>query len=128
MSSKQYFYSTDGETYNSPPFDSEEEAFMECIFHEDGDCDVYVGEGKPPRKFSELMDLEYTLQRMSEDAYDDCGGVVQEWPTATTGQVKDLENLIDEWATKYGQQPTFFGIGKVVEYSRIDGVVTRRDQ
>jgi hypothetical protein len=124
----QYAYSTDGESYTGS-FDTIQEAAEECVFHdaEDAysDMSFYVGE-IVHKTFTGYMDFEHIFQSMAEEVGEVPDSYVDEWPKVMSDTVPELQALIETWATKHKLQPTFFGIGSVIEFEYTDGKLERK--
>jgi len=122
----KYAYSDDGETYTGE-FDTIQEAAEEAAFHEDEDCTIYVG-AMLPQTFTTHLDLEFILgDRHRENVYDAIGEPYSDIPTPSKEALQEVQAFLEKWATRHKLQPSYFGIGAVVEFEYTDGVLKRTE-
>lgn len=75
---------------------------------------VYVAESQEyiPYIFADII-----LERLSEDAWEECGEASEDSFKATGSQAKDLEemlnNALGHWLTKHGLWPSFSKLGPI---------------
>lgn len=103
-------YSENGEEYR---YEDIEEAIYYTIDDVDSlkvgsEFSVWEGECTTRKASSYASDV---LEDMGNQAYDELPDFADDWPNASNEQAKELTEgiaqLIDQWADKYQQQPTF---------------------
>ncbi len=115
MSDLDFCYSTDGEDFN---YYDIEDTF--------GFLDVEIGgettvsRGVPIMyNATDFFSVDQMFDHAAESAYETCGEYAESWfplpENAVLELKKDLEKMINDWATKHALHPTFYSIKDVVE-------------
>jgi hypothetical protein len=115
-----YAYSTDEENFTGE-FNSPEEAAADC-FHNFSDVDtVFVGI-KHTLTAHDFIDPVYLLEKISDEAYNECGSAALEWLDKiqeSKAKREELKKLIGDWL-EANAPVTFFKVDDVIEYARED--------
>ena len=120
------WYSDDGETYRCETL---HEAVLEKVedseFTKGSTITVFKGEGVSPVASNFAPKI---IDYMSENAYDNHGEYAEDWPNVAKEDIKILqdavEKVIDDWATKLDEQPTF---GTIINIEEINIELTDND-
>lgn len=122
MKSGQWMYNFgDEEHWNECEyFDTKEEAVdagrAEAIAREESQYQVGQIVDFVPR-----ISAEYVLEQISEDAYEECGDNVGDYPFTNKKDQQKLQEMLDEvlerWMDKTNNYPTFYKIEKVENLS-----------
>lgn len=122
MKSGQWMYNFgDEEHWNECEyFDTKEEAVdagrAEAIAREESQYQVGQIVDFVPR-----ISAEYVLEQISEDAYEECGDNVGDYPFTNKEDQQKLQEMLDEvlerWMDKTNNYPTFYKIEKVENLS-----------
>jgi hypothetical protein len=64
---------------------------------------------------------EWVVERLGEDAGEECGDAAENWPCATRAQIEDLtvrvRVAVDAWIAAHDLQPTFYKIDRTTEHA-----------
>lgn len=121
MKSGQWMYNFgDEEHWNECEyFDTKEEAIEagreEAIAREEESYQVGQIESFVPR-----ISAERIMEQISEDAYEECGDNVGDYPFSDREDQQKLQEILDEalerWIEKTNNYPTFYKIGRVENF------------
>jgi hypothetical protein len=113
-------YSDEGFTGAHP---SKEHAIAEARDNLGSDfayTNVYVqaGQYEDVAKILPRVDMlaEHVIEHMSENSYEECGELAEDWPDVSPEQLKELEDglktLLEGWARKHFEMPAWAPVGE----------------
>jgi hypothetical protein len=120
----KYVYSTDGESYQYEELGDVIDSIENAL--EEGETALgktyYKGVAKKPLASSFCTNAAYnTIERVSENAYDEHGEWADGFPVLKPGAYDDLQKLIENWCNA-NMEVTFYGVVNVEEL-----VITEED-
>jgi len=109
-------FSTNGEDFNFTDLDdAAQDAFNDDSIKV-GDI-VTIQKGIPKRPEASNFISSYFVERLGENAWDNYGEYVGDWPECTGEQSDELMNtvkkIINDWADKHGLQPGFYTVENI---------------
>lgn len=124
---EKFVYSIDEERYAADEYDTRDDALAagrsDATDDDREDATIWTAVPMKPTigTFLRGRFVEYLLDQVVEEAGEECGEFAEDWMVKLPHDiVSDLEvrlgKLLEEWATQWGQQPSFFTVDQVQEH------------
>ncbi len=111
-----YSYSVDDEQYVGQ-YSTREKALEGALDDEGGYGTTIFTAENVPHTFMDFVFLDTLFGDIHERAVDECGDVADDFPGVSKDAEKELENLIEQWASRHNIAVDFWSVKNIQKHS-----------